>query len=214
MTLFQAVTDSLDIPSALKATLKKLDQGFAKKYPDKCETVGSTACVCYIEGSTVYVANVGDSRCVGGKRKPGGYHETVALSKDHNTDNEKEVAAVVARSGEKEAVRYFPGERGGPKRVDGVLMVTRAIGDFALKPKYITCEAEVRTMSLSEGDFVVVASDGVYDHLSSEEVSRVAFESVWFRMVIGICNISEASPFYSPFRNAGSASGISHGTRP
>jgi len=117
-----------------------------------------------------YVANVGDSRAIGAKLKSGGYYEVIPLSNDHNTENANEVKAVVERSGEAQAVRIAPNEKNGPKRVDGVLMVTRAIGDYSLKPCYITNEGEVKSMTITEGDFIVLASDGITDHLSSEEI--------------------------------------------
>lgn len=143
-----------------------------------CEKVGSTCCLCYLDGSRAYVANVGDSRAVGARLKPGGYHEAVPLSHDHNTANMKEVEAVRQRAGERDAVRCDPSEkREGTMRVDGVLMVTRALGDTALKPKFLTPAPEVLSMAISAGDFIVIASDGIWDILSSQEALRAAHKA-------------------------------------
>jgi len=174
----QEATDSVGIETSLQKTMAELDQAFAREEPTVCAKVGSTVCLCYLEGSRAHVANVGDSRAVGGRRKPGGYHELVALSCDHNTSNQKEVEAVIKRAGDRDAVRVDPSEkREGTLRVDGCLMVTRALGDTGLKPKFITSVPEVRSMSLSEGDCIVLATDGVWDYLSSQEALHTAVKA-------------------------------------
>ena len=52
----------------------------------------------------------------------------------------------------------------------GILAMSRAIGDLFLKP-YVSAEPDVNTMSLEPSDeFVVLASDGVYDVFDNEQV--------------------------------------------
>jgi serine/threonine protein phosphatase PrpC len=54
--------------------------------------------------------------------------------------------------------------------VEGVLAVSRAIGDLNLKP-YVTCDPEITTHSLSpEDQYLILASDGLWDVMSNEEV--------------------------------------------
>jgi serine/threonine protein phosphatase PrpC len=51
--------------------------------------------------------------------------------------------------------------------------VCRAIGDVSLQP-YVTCEPEITSKALSDEDeYVVLASDGVWDVLSNEDVARL-----------------------------------------
>ena len=57
-----------------------------------------------------------------------------------------------------------------------MLAVSRAIGDVALQP-YVTCEPEILTHALEADDaLLVLASDGVWDVLSNEDVARVVSE--------------------------------------
>jgi protein phosphatase 1L len=61
----------------------------------------------------------------------------------------------------------------GRWRVEGVLAVSRGIGDAKLKP-YVTSEPEVTEKDLEEQDlFLVIASDGLWDVMQNEEVARI-----------------------------------------
>ena len=78
---------------------------------------GSTAVTCFINGSTIYCANAGDSRavlCKAGK--------AVNLSDDHKPMDEVEKDRIEKAKGFVE-----------DKRVNGTLAVARAIGDFSFK---------------------------------------------------------------------------------
>jgi hypothetical protein len=58
----------------------------------------------------------------------------------------------------------------GRWRVEGVLAVSRAIGDVNLKP-YVTCDPEITTHALTPDDqYLILASDGLWDVMSNEEV--------------------------------------------
>jgi serine/threonine protein phosphatase PrpC len=58
----------------------------------------------------------------------------------------------------------------GRWRVEGVLAVSRAIGDVNLKP-YVTCDPEITTHTLTPDDqYLILASDGLWDVMSNEEV--------------------------------------------
>lgn len=85
-------------------------------------TTGTTAVCAVVEGDTLWVANAGDSRCVASR---GGC--AVALSHDHKASCEDERARIEAQGG-----GVFI--QGGLHRVQGVLAVSRAIGDADLKP--------------------------------------------------------------------------------
>lgn len=84
------------------------------------------------DGSSATRRNSG-KKITAGKREL----EAVALSRDHNCDNENEVELVMARSSDKHAIRVsrndeWKGAR-AIKRVAGSLAVTRAVGDAYLK---------------------------------------------------------------------------------
>eukprot|EP00344_Euplotes_crassus_P001374 CAMPEP_0197015320 /NCGR_PEP_ID=MMETSP1380-20130617/73746_1 /TAXON_ID=5936 /ORGANISM="Euplotes crassus, Strain CT5" /LENGTH=62 /DNA_ID=CAMNT_0042441147 /DNA_START=538 /DNA_END=726 /DNA_ORIENTATION=- len=59
-------------------------------------------------------------------------------------------------------------------RVGGTLVLTRAMGDFALKDSGVTCKPTIKKHFIRPFDrFVVIASDGVYDTMSDEDVVKM-----------------------------------------
>lgn len=58
------------------------------------------------------------------------------------------------------------------KRVLGILAVTRSFGDHSYK-RYVTAKPFVNRVELNEeAEFVVLASDGVYDVMGDEDVTH------------------------------------------
>ncbi|XP_008808224.2 probable protein phosphatase 2C 6 [Phoenix dactylifera] len=133
----------------------------APSEPVAPETAGSTAVVAVIYSSHIIVANCGDSRAVlcRGKRP-------LPLSVDHKPNREDEYARIEAEGGK---VIQWNGYR-----VFGVLAMSRSIGDRYLKP-WIIPEPEVTIVPRTkEDDCLVLASDGLWDVMSNEEVCDVA----------------------------------------
>ncbi|KAI3684172.1 hypothetical protein L6452_33392 [Arctium lappa] len=125
------------------------------------ETVGSTAVVAVICSSHIVLANCGDSRAVLYRGK-----EAVTLSNDHKPNREDEYARIEAAGGK---VIQWNGHR-----VFGVLAMSRSIGDGYLKP-WIIPEPEVTvTARAREDECLVLASDGLWDVMSNEEVCEIA----------------------------------------
>eukprot|EP00249_Psilotum_nudum_P022549 c28559_g1_i3 orf=1153-2712(-) len=136
--------------------------------PTAPETVGSTAVVAVIGACHIIVANCGDSRAVlsrGGR--------AVALSVDHKPDREDEMARIEGAGGK---VICWNG-----CRVFGVLAMSRAIGDHYLKP-YVIATPEVTCTQRSDDDeCLILASDGLWDVLSNDEVCDVARRRLAFQ---------------------------------
>nr|XP_018917645.1 PREDICTED: protein phosphatase 1L-like [Bemisia tabaci] len=127
---------------------------------------GTTALVAVIEGSQLIVANVGDSRGVMCDSKG----DAVPLSFDHKPDRKEEKMRITRMFGRVEKDEY------GTYRVDGSLAVSRTLGDRWAKGFYrVIATPEIFTFDLSDykPQFLVLATDGLYDELSSAEV--VAF---------------------------------------
>lgn len=132
-------------------------------HPVEVALGGSTAVVALLTPDHIVVANCGDSRavlCRGGIAIP--------LSLDHKPDRSDELARVEAAGGR---VIFVNGAR-----VEGILAMSRAIGDKYLKP-YVTSEPEITfTKREPEDECLILASDGLWDVLSSELACDVARE--------------------------------------
>ncbi|KAI5020456.1 hypothetical protein ZWY2020_045344 [Hordeum vulgare] len=127
----------------------------------RSRTVGSTAVVAVVGRRRIVVANCGDSRAVLSR---GGV--AVPLSTDHKPDRPDELQRVEAAGGR---VINWNGSR-----VLGVLSTSRSIGDYYLKP-YVSAEPEVTAVERTDKDeFLVLASDGLWDVVSNEAACRVA----------------------------------------
>ncbi|XP_044471000.1 probable protein phosphatase 2C 60 isoform X1 [Mangifera indica] len=126
-------------------------------------TSGSTACVAVFRNNQLIVANAGDSRCVI-SRKGQAYN----LSRDHKPDLEAEKERILKAGGFIHA-----------GRVNGCLNLARAIGDMEFKQnkflppekQIVTANPDVDTVELcDDDDFIVLACDGVWDCMSSQQL--------------------------------------------
>ena len=128
---------------------------------------GTTATVVCIRGNKMYYGNVGDSRCILVKRDG----SVEVLTRDHNCDLKDECKRIKTEKG---AVLFD--KEGGIYRVNGVLAVTRAIGDFYCQG--VSAVPETAELELGPEDaFIALASDGVWDAVSNEEVGKVLLKS-------------------------------------
>lgn len=137
-------------------------------YGDISDTSGCTAVVCVLNEKYIVCANAGDSRCVMGTGKT-----TKPLSDDHKPNNAPELSRIEAAGG------YVSGNR-----VEGNLAVSRAFGDFEFKdvnqdPEKckVTALPDITTHDRnSTDDVLILACDGVWDVLSSEDAVNLARE--------------------------------------
>ncbi|KAK4350785.1 hypothetical protein RND71_030098 [Anisodus tanguticus] len=127
---------------------------------------GSTAVLVILTADSIIAANCGDSRAVlsrGGRALP--------LSNDHKLS-----AQLPDRIDERSRIEALGGrvEFGDRARVQGILSMSRAIGDKYLKP-YISAEPELSIIKrIPEDEFLILASDGLWDVVSSETACHVA----------------------------------------
>lgn len=120
-------------------------------------TCGTTATIILLCGEELFVAHVGDSRAVMSR---GG--EAVRLCDDHRPGREDEMERIETAGGLILKV-------GGTYRVNGTLAVSRAIGDRGLK-EFVVADPEILSRSLStEDEFIVVASDGLWDYMTDQD---------------------------------------------
>jgi serine/threonine protein phosphatase PrpC len=151
---------------------------------------GTTAIMVLVVGDTLFVANVGDSRAVIAMKDG---NEIVAkdLSSDHNPFREDEYARVklcgarvlnlaqinglmdpnIQYWGDKASNVYGPPRLWLPDQDTPGAAFTRSMGDNASAHIGVIAVPEVSRLQLTANHlFFVVASDGVFDSLSSEAV--------------------------------------------
>ncbi|GFP81513.1 probable protein phosphatase 2c 75 [Phtheirospermum japonicum] len=124
---------------------------------------GTTAVTVVLTDRHIITANCGDSRAVlyrGGR--------VVPLSFDHKGDRRDERARVESSGG-----RIV---RTDTHRVEGILAMTRAIGDRFLKPLVISEPEVTFTRRDKEDEFIILGSDGLWDTVSTRMAGHVTRE--------------------------------------
>ncbi|KAB7507124.1 putative protein phosphatase [Armadillidium nasatum] len=125
---------------------------------------GCTACVALLNGHDLYVANVGDSRCVVCRNG-----QALDMSIDHKPEDELEAARI----------RQAGGRITADGRVNGGLNLSRALGDHSYKQnknhtaanQMISPLPDIQTLKLTpEDSFMVIACDGIWNSMSSQQV--------------------------------------------
>jgi serine/threonine protein phosphatase PrpC len=183
------------VAQAFSRALARIEAGVVaeKKWRYQGSTV--TACVLVNEGDRRFAvtANVGDSRVVLSR---GG--QAVELTRDHKPNSPSELARIQALGGTVDWYGYVDGEGQpvegtGVYRVNGNLAVSRAVGDAAEKP-FVSAVPDVRVVDLdvggggggsgssssssssgsssAEDEFIILASDGLWDVMTSDEAVR------------------------------------------
>lgn len=158
---------------------------------------GTTATCCWLDGSDLFCAWVGDSRCVLARRSE------ASNSREHDSDGKSGSITAVdlswdqkpTRKDEKRRVRAAGGRvtrwqaGSGPQRVwlpdewiPGLAM-TRSIGDTILSKYGVVPYPEVTVTKIGGlEEFYVVASDGVWEFMSSLEV----IDFIWKQKNAGV----------------------------
>ncbi|KAK8518674.1 hypothetical protein V6N13_018047 [Hibiscus sabdariffa] len=178
----------------IRKAYQATEEGFlsivTKQWPIKPQiaAVGSCCLVGVICGGTLYVANLGDSRAVLGRAvKATGEVLAIQLSAEHN---------VCIESVRQEMKSLHPDDsqivvlKHNVWRVKGLIQISRSIGDVYLKKAEFNREPLYKKFRLREpfkkpilsadpsismhqllpqDQFVIFASDGLWEHLSNQE---------------------------------------------
>ncbi|KAL1552365.1 putative protein phosphatase 2C 72 [Salvia divinorum] len=137
-----------------------------------CSCSGTTATVVIRQAEDLTVANLGDSRAVLGTRSEDGI-VAVQLTTDLKPGVPCEAERITKCKGRVFALKEEPHIQRVwlPYDDSPGLAMSRAFGDFVLKNNGIICIPEVSHHRITPHDeFLVVATDGVWDVLSNEEV--------------------------------------------
>jgi serine/threonine protein phosphatase PrpC len=160
---------------------------------------GSTFVSVLIKGKKLWCANIGDSRAFIARQLPdnfqshknlrgkssstsytGNHWMSIALSRDHKPNESDESSRITRNGGRVEAYQDEHGNPFGPARVwlktqniPGLAM-SRSFGDRVASTVGVISEPEILEFDLTAEDkFVVLASDGVFEFLSNEDVLKI-----------------------------------------
>ncbi|CAJ0941019.1 unnamed protein product, partial [Mesorhabditis belari] len=142
----------------LKQSLEELDRRVAIRCKKEHWKSGSTAVCVAVDEKEICYGWVGDSA---------GYlmrsTEVTKVTKDHSPSEESEAKRVEAAGG---ILVWLQGEY----RVNGILNLTRSLGDIAGRPMIIS-DADMLKMERDGGEYLVIlACDGVSDVLTSAQI--------------------------------------------
>ncbi|XP_010530717.1 PREDICTED: probable protein phosphatase 2C 63 [Tarenaya hassleriana] len=190
------------IKRAFKATEEEFCHMVERSLPMKPQmaTVGSCCLVGAISDGTLYVANLGDSRAVLGRKVSGEKTKRVVaerLSTDHNVAVEEVRKEVKALNPDDSHIVVYTH---GVWRIKGIIQVSRSIGDVYLKkPEFyrgpifqqrglgspaplrkpaLTAEPSVLVRKIRPQDlFLIFASDGLWEQLSDEAAVEIVLKN-------------------------------------
>ncbi|XP_048880040.1 pyruvate dehydrogenase [acetyl-transferring]-phosphatase 1, mitochondrial [Brienomyrus brachyistius] len=205
-----------DIQNALVKAFRRLDndisleaqadfgEDFSCYAPIRVALSGCTACIAHLDGTHLYVANLGDSRAMIGLQENNGMWSALTISNDHNAKNPMEVRRLHSehpRSEKATVVRH--------DRLLGRLTPFRAFGNVKFKwnsellmhvcerrqemlpgndiasmfppeahtPPYLIAEPEVTYHRVRPQDkFLVLATDGLWELMHRQNVVQVLGE--------------------------------------
>lgn len=191
------------VQSAIVASFERADTAFEEEARRSIQAgswnaahVGACVLAACVTDSEIIVGNCGDCRALVAVReynqdRTSSVLKAVQLSHDHNAREAREKLRFAAtHPDDPNAIVEY---EGNVCYVKGALQATRSIGDFNLKsaefnnalppvyrigepfqPPYITATPEMCVIGRkSSHEFLVIATDGLFDELSNDEVVRV-----------------------------------------
>jgi len=189
-----------DIPQAIKYGISKAEYEFLNKYAlNENEEIkdksGSCAIIVLIVENEVFIANVGDSRCLLSMDEGKKYIE---VTKDHKPNSENEKIRINKNGGNIYQSQTVINNLGnnllngkiliGPYRVmPGRLSVCRTIGDVEAKlekfggnKNVIISTPDIYYYDLKKNnlDFFILGCDGIYDQMTNKEIIDLAWEII------------------------------------
>lgn len=165
--------DKLKRNEELKTTIKKT----LNQISDEMKTIeeGSTIVGIVSNGKDAVLFNIGDSRCYGLLKN----NKLKQLTTDHNLYNRNEI----------KRLNYKVVDTDDERRLDGVLMMTRSIGDSDVKN--VSSKPSITNINLQDYKYLLLLSDGVYDTLQSKQIENVIIQNK--NIIKSLLKLSETS---------------------
>ncbi|KAK5771979.1 putative phosphatase 2C 73 -like protein [Gossypium arboreum] len=137
---------------------------------------GTTALTIVRQGDLIYVANIGDSRAVLATTSDDGNLVPVQLTIDFKPNLPQEAERIVQCKGRVFCLHDEPGVHRVwlPDEESPGLAMSRAFGDYCIKDYGLISVPEVTQRHITSRDqFVVLATDGVWDVVSNQEAVQI-----------------------------------------
>lgn len=147
------------------------------------ELSGTTLTALFVSGDRLYTSNVGDSRTIlvsfEEDARPDQF-EIKQLTKDHKPNEVEESRRIYQAGGKVAQAKDARGNSSGPFRIynkklmNPGLAMSRSLGDHFAHTLGCSCEPDFLEHQLQPRDrIVVLASDGVWEYLTNEEVAKI-----------------------------------------
>ena len=185
-----------DIPNAIKIGFKNIDEYYLKTFAfidgKLVDNSGSCALILIIMKNIIYIANVGDSRCVGSFQN-GKLQKDITIDHKPNSPEEKERimkygGSIYQTQTPLDDELYKNKILIGPYRVTpGKLSVSRTVGDAEGKIEEIggnknilISSPDIYQFNLDKDDidFFLLGCDGIFDQLTSKEAPDCAWNII------------------------------------
>ncbi|CAA2992372.1 probable phosphatase 2C 34 [Olea europaea subsp. europaea] len=137
---------------------------------------GTTALTIVRQGEHIFIANVGDSRAVLATTSETGNLVPVQLTVDFKPNLPQEAERIIQCKGRVSCLQDEPGvpRLWLPDEESPGLAMSRAFGDYCVKDFGLVSIPEVTQRYITSKDqFVVLATDGVWDVISNEEAVEI-----------------------------------------
>ena len=162
-----------DTKKAILSTFHKIETEMISKE----EKSGSCALILVNVSNKLFIANIGDSRCVISDEHS---DEIAQLSIDHKPSSEAEKERIVKNGGKIKVA-------GNQSRIiPSGLSVSRTIGDIDAKSHSLGGVSDIISSipdiveidNVTDIDFIVLASDGIFDALSNKEIVSTVYDTL------------------------------------
>ncbi|KAI8060952.1 hypothetical protein BC940DRAFT_337222 [Gongronella butleri] len=152
--------DDDTIVCAMRRTFLALQKELGSAMAEENDAPGASAAMCYIAGTKLYVANVGDTLAI--------------LSRNNGTPFEITQKHIPLNPSEIPRIRAAGGYVSSSGLLNGELPVSRSFGHFHLMP-VVNANPYISTIELNVNDeFVIMASRSLWDRMSYQTAVDIA----------------------------------------